>query len=151
MYFFTNFIALESDLKKFLFCSVFKFVYRILKNFKVGSLQFGSLIWVWRDGSAVESTCCSCRRLGFQYPHSGLQPPVSPVPGHLMSLSGFCWHQAPMWCACANPWCMWCWRLNPRHALGMPGKCFTTELAPGACEILSDPCPRAGTHFSLSP
>lgn len=36
----------------------------------------------WRDGSVVDSTNCSSRGLGFhfRYPHSGLQPSVTPVP-----------------------------------------------------------------------
>jgi hypothetical protein len=38
----------------------------------------------WRDGSMVESTCCSCMGHGFesQHPCAGSQPSVTTVPGN---------------------------------------------------------------------
>lgn len=40
-------------------------------------------------GSAVRSTVCSSRELGFgsQHPHGGLEPPGSPAPEALMPFS----------------------------------------------------------------
>lgn len=54
----------------------------------------------WRDASAGENTCCSCRRPGFGYLKSchGSQTPVTPVPGHSPSSSGFCGCQVRTWC-----------------------------------------------------
>lgn len=53
----------------------------------------------WRNGSAVKSTCCFCRRqrLSSQYPHSGLQPFITLVPGDPTHSSDLLEHQA---CSC---------------------------------------------------
>lgn len=42
----------------------------------------------WRNGSVVNSACCSCSRSKFssKYPHSCTQPFVTPVPGESNSL-----------------------------------------------------------------
>lgn len=49
----------------------------------------------WRDGSAIRSTCCSCRTPGSdsQHLHGGSQPPITPVPDSLMSSSDLQQHK----------------------------------------------------------
>ena len=55
---------------------------------------------VWRDGSAVKSTCCSLRGPGFttQHPQGKSQCFVNPVPLDLAPSSDLFLHQA--WIQC---------------------------------------------------
>lgn len=53
----------------------------------------------WKSGSVFKTTGCSYRGLGFGslYPHSILQPLITPVPGDRIPFSGLLRHQALMW------------------------------------------------------
>lgn len=69
------------------------FVYR---GIHPGFTMFG-LLWILVQGirkMALKSTEWSCRKPGFNYqhPHGGLQSSVAPVPGPLISSSGFQWY-----------------------------------------------------------
>lgn len=55
----------------------------------------------WRDGSALRALAAlpgDLPHFDFQYPHGGLQPSVTVVPGDSISSSGFLRHQAHIWC-----------------------------------------------------
>jgi hypothetical protein len=53
-----------------------------------------------RDGLVVKSTGCLSEGPWFdsQHPHGGSQQSVTAAPGHLMSSSGLCRHQAHTGC-----------------------------------------------------
>lgn len=69
--------------------------------FPPSDLPFSHLktgVGVWRDGSAVETTCCSLvPRISFQHSPDSLQPPLTLVAGDLMSSSVLHQHQARVW------------------------------------------------------